>query len=112
MLPKAKRLNLTTDFKWVSSGKKLETKYLKLFLRMGDDQIPRVGIAVSGKSFKKATDRNRAKRVVSQAFESVYNQLPKRVNILALPKSSVLSVKSGDILLDLAEKLRYEKIIN
>ena len=82
---------------------------------MGDNHPPaggpRIGIAVSGKSFKKATDRNRARRLASQAFESVYNQLPKRVNIIALPKYGVLSVKSGDILLDLEEGLKREGIL-
>src|SRR5437870_2063461 len=70
MLPLSQRLNLKTDFKWVASGKKLETKYLKLFIRLGENQIPRIGIALSTKSFKKATQRNRARRVVSHAFLS------------------------------------------
>lgn len=112
MLPKSKRLNLSKDFKWVISGKKLETKYLKLFVKMGDNQIPRIGIAVSGKSFKKATQRNRAKRVVSAAFEALYSSLPSTINIVALPKKEVLDVKSGDVLLDLESALEDEKIIN
>lgn len=111
MLPKKNRLNLKTDFKWVASGKKLESKYLKLFLRTGDNQKPRIGIAVSAKSFKKATDRNRARRLTSTAIEAIYAKLPKSINILALPKASVLSVKSGDIILDLEEILKREEIL-
>lgn len=112
MLPKLKRLNLKKDFKWVASGKKLETKYLKLFVKIGDKQMPRIGIAVSGKSFKKATQRNRARRLVSAAFESIYSKLPSEVNIVALPKARVIDVKSQDVLFDLEEKLKSEKIIN
>lgn len=115
MLPKYQRLNLKKDFKWVASGKKLETKYLKLFIRMGDNPPagrPRIGIAVSSKTFKKATDRNRVKRLVSQAFQSTINLLPSTINIMALPKASILSVKSGDILLDLEQVLTSEKIID
>ena len=111
MLPKEKRLNLKKDFEWVAAGKKLETKYLKLFIKLGDNQVPRVGIAVSGKSFKKATERNRARRITSAAFETLYRSFPQSINILALPKSQVVNVKSGDLLLDLEEGLKKEKIL-
>lgn len=118
MLPKLNRLNLNKDFQWMTTGNKLETKFIKLFIKLGDPSTPfgrsgpRVGIAASGKSFKKATERNRARRLVSAAFELLYARLPKNINILALPKAGVIKVKSQDVLLDLEEKLKYEKIIN
>lgn len=112
MLPKQKRLNLKHDFKWVASGKKIETKFAKLFIRIGDNEFPKVGIAVSGKSFKTATKRNRAKRLISVAFESLYSSLPSAINIVALPKTGILKVKSSDVFLDLETVLRNEKIIH
>lgn len=111
MLPKSQRLNLKEDFKWAAAGKKLETKYLKLFVKLGDNEMPGVGIAVSGKYFKKAVERNRARRLTSAAFEALYSVLPQGVNILALPKAGILKVKSGDLLLDLEEGLKEEKIL-
>lgn len=111
MLSKNKRLNLKTDFKWVATGKKMETRYLRLFIKAGDNVTPRIGIAVSGKSFRKAHERNRAKRLVAEAFHSAYTQLPAATNIVALPKAGILGVKSQDVLLDLEEALRSEKII-
>ncbi len=129
MLPKTKRLNLKTDFKWVASGKKIDTKFVRLFVKMGDPSThsintqgrtewnrsttrsarsgPLVGIAVSSKSFKKATQRNRAKRLTSVALESLYPLLPSRLNIVALPKTAIIGVKSQDVLLDLMKC--YEK---
>ena len=112
MLPKSQSLNLKKDFKWVASGKKLETKYLKLFIKLGENQIPKAAVAVSSKVFPKATERNRARRIVSAAIESLYLNLPSKVNIIALPKRGVIEVKSGDILLDLKTILEDEKIIN
>ncbi|OGE17674.1 ribonuclease P protein component [Candidatus Daviesbacteria bacterium RIFCSPHIGHO2_12_FULL_37_11] len=112
MLPKEKRLNLKKDFKRVASGKKLETSYLKLFLMFRDNETPRVGITTSSSVFKKSSDRNRARRLTSAAFESVYSTLPAGINIVALPKQGILGVKSGDVLLDLEQKLKYEKVIN
>ncbi|MBI3103475.1 ribonuclease P protein component [Candidatus Daviesbacteria bacterium] len=111
MLPKSQRLNLKTDFKWVASGKKIESRYLKLFIRWGENKTPRVGIAVSSRIFKKATERNRVKRLVSQAVQSIIHDLPSTINIVALPKQSILNVKSGDVLLDVESKLKDEKII-
>ena len=112
MLPKEKRLNLKKEFKWVASGKKLESKYLKLFIRTGENNTPRIGIAVSSKNFRKAIERNRAKRLVSQAFQSTIYHLPSTINIVALPKSGILIVKSKDVVLDIERALRNEKIIN
>lgn len=112
MLPKHQRLNLKKDFKWVASSKKLETKYLKIFIRVGDNQIPKLGIATSSKTFKKAVERNRARRLVSSAVEPLYGRLPENVNIVALPKIGILKVKSGDVLLDLEEGLKNAKIIS
>jgi len=112
MLPKLKRLNLKKDFKWVVSGKKIDSKYAKLFIRIGDNLNPRIGIAVASSLFKKATERNRARRLISAALEPLYEKLPKSINIVALPKAIIDKVKSGDVLLDLESKLKHEKIIS
>ncbi len=112
MLPKSQRLNLKKDFKWVAAGKKLETKYSKLFIRVGENGKPRVGIALSSKNFKKAVERNRARRLIATAFQGLYFSLPGAINIVALPKPGVLGVKSGDVLLDLEIALKHEKIID
>lgn len=111
MLPRSNRLNLKTDFKWTAAGKRIDTKFVKLFLKLGDNSSPRLGIAVSGKIFKKAVERNRAKRVVSAVFEALFQNLPEKINILALPKHNVLEVKSEKLLLDLKAVLKDEKII-
>lgn len=112
MLAKSKRLNLKKDFKWVASGKKIETKFAKLFIRIGDNEFPKVGFALSSSLFKRATERNKARRVLSAALESLYSKLPQSINIVALPKPGILKVKSADVFLDLETVLRNEKIIH
>lgn len=112
MLSKTFRLNLKKDFKWVVSGKLVDTKFAKLYLKVGENEAPRIGIASSSKTFKKSTERNRARRLVSEAFQSIIHHLPSTINILVLPKAPILGVKSGDVLLDLTEKLKHAKIIN
>lgn len=112
MLPKNSRLNLKKDFIEVSRGKLVETFYLKLYLRVGENTKPRLGIATSQKTFKKAHERNRARRLTSHAFEAIYGKLPPKLNIIALPKRKICEVKSKDVLGDLEGVLRNEKIID
>lgn len=111
MFPKFKRLNLKKDFKWVAAGEALETKYLKLFLKSGDNQLAKVGIALSSKAFKNAVDRSRVRRLTSAAFETLYKKLPENINIVALPKPRVIEVKSGLVALDLEEGLKKAGVI-
>ncbi len=103
MLPKTARLNLKLDFKRVAVGKKLEGKFLKLFILKTGLQ-PKVGIALSSKNFKKAYQRNRARRLTSKAFEQLYPVLPP-ADIIALPKAGILEIKSGEVVGDLNEIL-------
>lgn len=111
MLQKSKRLNLKKDFKWVATGQKIETKFAKLFLKAGQNTEARIGIALSGRNFQKANERNRARRLVSKGFELLYDKLPKDLNIVVLPKHGVLEVKSQEVLLDLEEGLKKGKIL-
>ncbi len=112
MLPKNNRLNLSKDFKWVASGRALNTKYAKLFIKSGENQEPKIGVAVATKMFKKAVDRNRAKRSMFAAFQSILSQLPKDLNIVALPNVSILEVKSEVIASTLAIIFKNEDHIN
>lgn len=111
MLPKSQRLNLKKDFKWVRSGKTIEAQLFRLFLKEGDATSARIGIATSAKVFKKAVERNRSRRLLAKAFESLYPKLPGNINIVALPKQGIIKVKSGDVLLELEQVLQTEKII-
>ena len=88
----------------------LASEFLKVFFKTGENEIAKVGIALSSKNFKRAVDRNRARRLTSQAFQEIYPSLPNNINIVALPKAGVLSVKSDDLVLDL--ETIHAKLIN
>lgn len=105
MLPKPHRLNLKTDFKWVASGKSVKGNSFKLFIRYGDNQKAKVGIALSKSQFKKAVERNRARRLMSKAFELCYQSLPANINIVALPQWGILQLRAEEILADLKQLL-------
>jgi ribonuclease P protein component len=42
------------------------------------------------REFKKAHDRNRARRLVSEAVKLVYSALPENLNLVIMPKAQVL----------------------
>lgn len=106
MLPKNKRLNLSTEFKWVSSGKTIQSQHFRLLGKYGENQIARVGVAMNSKNFPKAHMRNKAKRIMFNAFSKIYDSLPKGLNIIALPKQGLDNVKSEELTLELEEALK------
>lgn len=98
MLPKLNRLNLKFQFKEVITGKKISAKFGNIYLQYGENQQPKVGVALTTRVFKKAHDRNRAKRVIFTAFEKMLARLPANINILVVPNLRVLKVKSEELL--------------
>lgn len=111
MLPKSQRLNLKKSFKWVAMGQKLGNNDLNLYFRLGENTAPLVGIATGKSNFKKAVERNRARRLVSTGFETLYDKLPKGINIVAIPRPGVLELTSAEVTKVLEELLRKGKII-
>lgn len=94
MLPNNKRLNLSQDYKWVASGKRIETLSFKLFLKLGRNTLPKIGVALSKQSFPKANLRNKAKRITLLTVEPLYERLPNNLNLVIMPKSVCLEKSS------------------
>lgn len=111
MLSKDKRLNLKKDFTWVAAGEKSGNKIIRLFFRFGENGAPRIGIAVSKSVFKKAVERNRARRLVSAGFEQLYEDLPEGVNIIVLPKEEILTMTSEEVAGSLKNLLLKVKLL-
>lgn len=118
MLPKYKRLNLKTDFKAVVRGTRVETTRFKLFFIRRKTSfihqntgIAKVGISMSKQDFKKATLRNKARRLASSAVEKIYNDLPAGMNLIIMPKGQVLESGKQELVNELSEALikRWQK---
>ncbi len=111
MLSKDKRLNLKCDFNWMASGDKIENQFVKLFIRNADNLHPKIGIALSGQYFKKAVERNCARRLVASAFAKFYDDLKDNLNILVMPKSEVLNMTAQELVTKLKILLTAQKLI-
>lgn len=105
MLPKSSRLNLKTSFKWVRSGRSLDDKYARIFIKEGNNQTAKIGISTSSKVFKSAVDRNRSRRLISKAIEGLVDKLPSNLNVIFLPKEIVIKSSSDEVYTSLKETL-------
>lgn len=111
MLSKDKRLNLKTSFSFIAKGQKSENNITKIFFRQGDSGKPLVGIALKTEYFKKAVDRNRARRLISWAIEQLYPKLIPKLNLVLMPKTDILKFSSKEILEILEKELNKQNLL-
>lgn len=90
MLPKNKRLNLKSEFSRVIKGRRMETANYLIYLAPATLEFSRVGISIRTKNFGKAHNRNRARRLTAQAIQNLSSNLPKKADLIIMPKSGVL----------------------
>ena len=107
MLPKQSRLNLKFDFTRVVKGRSYLTPHLKIYSLMEEQPNPRVGISIPKRFYKKAHDRNRARRLISQAVQNSYPSLRKELSLVIMPKADVNSLTVSE----LEEELRDIKTL-
>ena len=71
-------------------------KSLTVLAKNNSLQHPRLGLAISKKCAKKATDRNRIKRIFRESFRLHQNTLPS-VDIIAMCKPNILLLNNQEI---------------
>jgi ribonuclease P protein component len=112
-LPKESRIAKRTDFlKVYQHGKRFEGRFMTVFILPSDREIHRLGVTATKKAIGKAHDRNRAKRLLREAFRLSPQELaaiPERFDWVLNARRSLLSVKLEKPLAEfraIAEKVR------
>ena len=85
------------QYKYVfSKSKRFGNKSFTVLARENNLGYPRLGLAISKKSAKRAVDRNRIKRIFRESFRLHQHKLPN-VDIIAMCKSDVLSLDKQEM---------------
>lgn len=84
---------------------------LVLWVARGADAGRRAGVVVSKRTFRRAVDRNRAKRLMREAFRLSRHQLAPDVDVILIARSGMAGRRCQDVRADLEAAFRRAKIM-
>jgi ribonuclease P protein component len=83
------RLQTKTDFSQVfAEGKKSGDRSFLLIAKKNSTSLPRLGLAVSKKNVRLASNRNHIKRLIRESFRQNADSLPA-IDVVVLVKTSI-----------------------
>ncbi len=101
-LLKCSKLRYTSEFREVFEQKKSYAgKLIVLYLRRTTHTTVRVGVIASKRTFRRAVDRNRAKRLMREAFRLNRDRFVDNADIVLIARRHIISAGLVDVEKDL-----------
>lgn len=98
MLPRANRLNKQKDFDGVfGRGKTKQDNFLVLRFAPNSLGSSRFGLVVSAKAAKKAVDRNRLRRQMSEIIRLNWKNIKPGFDLVLVAKAKILGAEYGQL---------------
>ena len=94
-----------------NSGRRWPRRTLVLWLRPAPDAPGRLGVVAAKKTFRLAVERNRAKRLLREAFRLNRHLLKPGVDVVLLARRQILHVKCQDVAADLIAAWRAAGVL-
>ena len=100
-------MKLKSEFDAVKrNGKRISARFFTALVSSGEfGSSVKCGIICSRKFDKRAVRRNRARRLLREAFRQISEELPP-MGIILIPRREILKVKMDDVKILLADTLK------
>ncbi len=108
----AHRLVRGSDFQRVfSTGRRKAGRHVVLWVVEGPSEIPRAGVVASKRTFRRAVDRARAKRLLREAFRLNRDALTPHVDCVLVARRAILQVNRPEVERDLLHVARRCRVL-
>lgn len=113
MLSREKRLVKSRDFdRAYQKGRRASTAHFNISFLQTRTQVTRIGVVVGKKFSKKATERNRAKRLFREALRSVYPDIRQGYDmVIFVKKTDRKELKLEEIEAELRRSLEKAEVL-
>ena len=87
-------------------GRRVGSRLFTAWVAPSDGDGRQVGVIVTKKSFRDAVDRNRAKRILREAFRLLSEEIPEGTEWILSGRSALRNRRTADVVKELRETVR------
>ena len=93
-------------------GKTFSSKTLVMWLLKRKDAEQRLGVMATRRTFRRAVDRNRAKRLLREAFRLNRWRMTKKADVILMARVKIRGAKRQDVERDLLNVFKYANVVD